>query len=136
MQDEGVRPGALPKKIKDGLPMTIREIAALLDAEVLTGEELLDNEVASACGSDMMSDVLAFVKEQAVLLTGLCNPQTVRTAVMMDMLCIVFIRGKQPPREVIDLASEFGIAVLSSKERMFPACGKLYEAGLRGGLLQ
>lgn len=115
--------------------MTIREIVNLLDAKVLSGEELLDHEVASACGSDMMSDVLAFVKEQAVLLTGLCNPQTVRTAMMMDMVCIVFIRGKVPPKEVVELAEDAGIVILCSKERMFPACGKLYAAGLRGGLL-
>ena len=65
--------------------MRISTIAQLLDAKVLCGEALLENDVKSACGSDMMSDVLAFVKEQAVLLTGLVNPQVVRTAEMMDM---------------------------------------------------
>lgn len=113
--------------------MKISRIAELLDAEVLCGTEHLESEVLSACGSDMMSDVLAFVKEQAVLLTGLVNTQVVRTAEMMDMRCIVFIRGKNPPPAVLELAKECGIAVLSSKERMYVACGKLYAAGLMGG---
>ena len=113
--------------------MKIREIAKLLEADVLCGEELLDGEVHSACGCDMMSDVLAFVKEQAVLLTGLCNPQVVRTAEMMDMRCIVFVRGKTPSADIVALAEDSGIAVLASNERMYVACGKLYENGLRGG---
>ena len=113
--------------------MKIREIAKVLDADVLCGEELLDGEVHSACGCDMMSDVLAFVKEQAVLLTGLCNPQVVRTAEMMDMRCIVFVRGKVPSADIIALAKECGIAVLASNERMYVACGKLYSNGLSGG---
>ena len=113
--------------------MKIREIIELLDAKVLCGEELIDGEVNSACGCDMMSDVLAFVKEQAVLITGLCNPQVVRTAEMMDMRCIVFVRGKTPPAAVVDLAKESGIVVLASNERMYVACGKLYANGLSGG---
>ena len=115
--------------------MKIGKIASLLNAEVLCGEDKLDCEVKSACGCDMMSDVLAFVKEQSVLITGLCNPQVVRTAQMMDMVCIVFVRGKRPPKEVIELAREEGIAVLASNERMYIACGKLYQEGLSGGSL-
>ena len=113
--------------------MKIREIATLLEADVLYGEELLDGEVHSACGCDMMSDVLAFVKEQAVLITGLCNPQVVRTAEMMDMRCIVFVRGKMPSPEIVALAEDSGIAVLATNERMYVACGKLYCNGLSGG---
>ena len=113
--------------------MKISKIKELLGAEVLWGEELIEGEVHSACGCDMMSDVLAFVKDQAVLLTGLCNPQVVRTAEMMDMRCIVFVRGKMPPEEVISLAEESGLVVLASGERMYTACGKLYAAGLAGG---
>ena len=74
--------------------MKVSEIMKALDAELIYGEDFLDRDVFSACGSDMMSDVLAYVKEQAVLLTGLVNPQVVRTAEMMDMRCIVFVRGK------------------------------------------
>ncbi len=113
--------------------MKIREIVDLLDADVCTGEELIDSEVHSACGSDMMSDVLAFVKDQAVLLTGLLNTQVVRTAEMMDMRCVVFVRGKVPGEEICNLAKASGIALLSTKERMYVACGRLYSAGLRGG---
>jgi len=111
----------------------IKEIIDLLDAEVYAGEELIDREVHSACGSDMMSDVLAYVKDQAVLLTGLLNTQVVRNAEMMDMHCIVFVRGKVPTEEIRALAESSGIALLSTKERMYVACGRLYAAGLRGG---
>lgn len=113
--------------------MKISTIAELLDAEVLCGLEHLENEVHSACGSDMMSDVLAFVKDQAVLLTGLVNLQVVRTAEMMDMRCIVFVRGKRPALDVIEAAQDAGIAVLATTERMYTACGKLYTTGLMGG---
>ena len=113
--------------------MQIRKIAELLDAKILCGEDHLDGSVHSACGCDMMSDVLAFVKDQAVLLTGLCNPQVVRTAEMMDMRFIVFVRGKMPPEEVIRLADDAGIVVMASPERMYVACGKLYANGLAGG---
>lgn len=110
--------------------MKIGEIRRLLDAEVVCGEELMDREVSSACGSDMMSDVLAYVKDQAVLLTGLVNSQVVRTAEMMDMICIVFVRAKEPTGEMIRLAEEGGMVLLKTKKRMYEACGKLYAAGL------
>lgn len=113
--------------------MKIREIIDILKAEVICGDALLDTELNSACGADMMSDVLAFVKDQSVLLTGLNNPQVVKTADMMDMRCIVFVRGKVPTEELITLANERDIVILTTDLRMFTACGKLYEAGLRGG---
>ena len=113
--------------------MKIKKIAELLDAEVLCGEDNLENEVLSACGSDMMSDVLAYVKDQAVLLTGLANPHVVRTAIMMDMRCIVFIRGKDPSEDIVELAKESGIVVMKSSHRMYTACGLLYANGLTGG---
>lgn len=113
--------------------MTIRDIIDTLGAKLITGEEWLDREVHVACGSDMMSDVLAFLKDQSVLLTGLCNPQVIRTAEMMDIICIVFVRGKYPDETIIEMAKERDIVLLSSGHRMFSACGKLYEKGLRGG---
>ncbi|MBO5928885.1 MAG: hypothetical protein J6Q42_02580 [Clostridia bacterium] len=112
--------------------MTIADIKRILNAEVLCGEQHLEKEVHNACGSDMMSDVLAFVKDQSVLLTGLVNLQVVRTAEMMDMLCIVFVRGKKPTAEIIALAEEFGIVLLQSPLRLFSACGLLYQNGLNG----
>ena len=112
--------------------MTINTIKDLLGAEVLCGSESLGKDVHSACGSDMMSDVLAYVKDQAVLLTGLVNAQVIRTAEMMDMLCIVFVRSKKPSQDMIDLAEECGIAVLTTPMRMYDACGVLYSNGLTG----
>ena len=114
--------------------MLIKEIQEILDAELLVGEELLETEVHTACGSDMMSDVLAFVKDQAVLITGLLNQQAIRTAAMMDMVCVVFVRGKKPGDDIVEVAKENGIAVMTTTHRMFAACGMLYEAGLNGGL--
>jgi serine kinase of HPr protein (carbohydrate metabolism regulator) len=112
--------------------MKIKELKELLDAELVFGEEYLDKDVHSACGSDMMSDVLAYVKDQAVLLTGLVNSQVIRTADMMDMICIVFVRSKRPTPEMIEIAKESGIAIMSTKRRMFEACGILYSNGLDG----
>ena len=111
--------------------MKLREIMDVIDAKVLCGEDLLDTEVLSAYGCDLMSDVLAFVEHQCMLITGLINPQVVRTAEMMDMKAIVFVRGKEPEDEVIELAKESGIAVLSTELPMYISCGKLYEAGLK-----
>lgn len=106
--------------------MKIREIAQTLDARVLCCEDLLDEEVHTACGSDMMSDVLAYVKDQAVLLTGLVNAQVVRTAMMMDMRCVVFVRSKVPTADMVALAEDNRIALLTTQNRMYEACGKLY----------
>ncbi len=113
--------------------MKIEEIVRVLDAAILTANADLAREVHHACGSDMMSDVLAFVKDQAVLVTGLTNPQVVRTASMMDMVCIVFVRGKKPADAILSLAQDMGITVLATEHTMFTACGLLYEKGLRGG---
>ena len=110
--------------------MKIGTIKELLNAEVVCGENQLDKEVYSACGSDMMSDVLAYVKDQAVLLTGLVNAQVVRTAEMMDMVCIVFVRSKSPTAEMIELARDHGLVLLKTTKRMYEACGKLYAGGL------
>ena len=110
--------------------MTVKDIKNLLEAKILCGEEHINREVHTACGSDMMSDVLAFVKDQSVLLTGLCNPQAIRTAEMMDIVCIVFVRGKRPNEAVIELAQENGILLLATECRMYTACGILYSNGL------
>jgi predicted transcriptional regulator len=112
--------------------MTLLEVRDILRAQVLYGEDKLDREVMSACGSDFMSDVLAYVKNQALLLTGLVNPQVVRTADMMDMKCICFVRGKTPDESVLALARERDIVVMCSPLRMYDACGKLYTSGLQG----
>ncbi|TYQ16473.1 UNVERIFIED_CONTAM: putative transcriptional regulator containing CBS domains [Acetivibrio alkalicellulosi] len=112
--------------------MKIREVIRVLDAVVLTGEENLDMDINSACGADLMSDVMAYVKENVVLLTGLVNLQVVRTAEMMDIKVIVFVRGKNPEEKIVDLAREMGMTILTTKHPMFIACGKLYSAGVTG----
>ncbi len=111
--------------------MKIKEIAEILHGEILCAKEFENSNVFSACGSDMMSDVLAFVKDQGVLVTGLNNPQVVRTAEMMDMKCVVLVRGKRPDDVMLQIAKEHNIVLISTKERMFDACGKLYAAGLK-----
>lgn len=113
--------------------MTVKDVREILGARILTGEEFLDREVRSACGSDMMSDVLAFSKDHSILLTGLCNPQVIRTAEMLDIVCIIFVRGKKPDDSVLEMAKERDLVVLATGHRMFSACGMLYEAGLHGG---
>ena len=113
--------------------MKISRVAELLGAHIRSCADKASSEVCSACGSDMMSDVLAFVKDQSCLLTGLVNPQVIRTADMMDMHCIIFVRGKMPDEAIIELAKEREITLMSTEHRMFTACGKLWENGLRGG---
>ena len=115
--------------------MTVRDAKIILGARVLAGEDLLDQEVRSACGSDMMSDVLAFSKDHSILLTGLCNPQVIRTAEMLDIVCLIFVRGKKPDEKLLEMARERGLVVLATGHRMFSACGMLYEAGLNGGAI-
>lgn len=112
--------------------MKISQMQELLEAKVLCCEENVGRHVYSACGCDLMSDVLAFVKDQAVLLTGLVNPQVIRTAEMMDMICIVFVRSKTPTPEMIELAKESGIVLMVSDKRLYEACGLLYTNGLVG----
>lgn len=112
--------------------MKIEQIVNLLNAQVLVNPGLDGVEFECACGADLMSDVLAFVKHHALLLTGLINPHVVRTADMMDIQCIIFVRGKIPPQEVLDVARENGIALLTTRQTMFTACGLLYTNGLTG----
>ncbi|MCL2056293.1 MAG: hypothetical protein FWH02_03615 [Oscillospiraceae bacterium] len=112
--------------------MQLKKIIEILKADVIfcENEEI---EILTACGSDMMSDALAYVKDRAMLLTGLVNPQTVRTAEMLDMPAVVFVRGKVPGEDIVGLAKAKGIALISTRYRMFTACGRLYAQGLGGG---
>ena len=112
--------------------MTIREVLNIVDGKVLVGDDRLDTPVDTACGSDLMSDVLAFVKDKTVLITGLINPHVVRTSEMLDITCIVFSRGKLPSEEILEMADEIGITVISSPLTTYTACGELYLHGLPG----
>lgn len=112
--------------------MKIKDIKEILKAEVLTGEHMLDREVSSAFGADLMSDVLAFVDSDTLLLTGLTNPQVIRTAEMSDVFAIVFVRGKKPSKDILDLAQKNGLIILQTRHILYTACGMLYEKGLQG----
>ncbi len=112
--------------------MTIRDMADILHARVLIGEDKLDLPVFTACCSDLMSDVLAFVNEKTVLITGLTNPHVIRTSEMLDLKCVIFSRGKVPTADIVEQAQELGMVILSTKETAFVTCGLLYSAGLRG----
>lgn len=110
--------------------MKLRDIIKVVEGKVLTQGVNLDMEISCAAGADLMSDVLAFAKPNALLLTGLVNPQVVRTAEMADIAAIVFVRGKMPGPETIALAKEKGIPLIAAPYTMFEMCGRLYEAGM------
>ena len=113
--------------------MKISEVAKILEASFVCGEDMKDIEVTNAFACDLMSDVLAYVKDSdGALLTGLANPQVVRSVAMMDMRCIIFVRNKNPDSKSIELAQQNGIAVLKCRHNMFTACGLLFESGMRG----
>ena len=110
--------------------MTLNELVKLIYGRVLTDDVDLDVEVEGACAADLMSDVLASIQPNAVLLTGLCNPQVVRTAQMADVAAIIFVRGKVPTQDIIDLANDEQIPLITAPYGMFELCGRLYKAGL------
>lgn len=112
--------------------MKLADIQAILAAEVVAGSQWLSQEAISACGADLMSDVLAFTKERTLLLTGLTNVQVIRTAEMSDLVAIVFVRGKFPGLDVIQLAEEKGIPLMVCRYPLYEACGLLYSRGLAG----
>jgi predicted transcriptional regulator len=112
--------------------MKLEDLKNILAMQVLCGEHLLSVEIKSVSASDLMSDVLAFAKEDSLLVTGLINQQVVRTAEMAGIAAICFVRGKVPPEETIILAKEKGIPLLATKLSMYEASGKLYKEGLQG----
>jgi predicted transcriptional regulator len=115
--------------------MELREVLEVIEGKVISTDVDLSQEVRLGGGADLMSDVLAFGQEGMLLMTGLTNPQVVRTADMAGVAAIVFVRGKIPPPETINLASQKGIPLLASKYTMFETCGRLYKAGLAASTL-
>ena len=111
--------------------LKLSEVKKILNAEVVCGKEMLDREVSSAFGCDLMSDVLAHARDQSMLISGLNNVQVIRTAEMMDMHCIIFVRGKKPEDAVVELAKEKKMVILRTELTMYTSCGLLYQAGLR-----
>lgn len=113
--------------------MKLSKVKELLNAQVLSGETILDQtEALSACGADLMSDVLAFTKEKTLLLTGLTNPQVIRTAEMIDLVGVVFVRGKRPGDDVVAMARERELPILLTDLPLYETCGLLYGAGMIG----
>ncbi len=110
--------------------MTLEEVLSVIDGKLLSPGADLAMEVGMACGADLMSDVLAFTHEGTLLLTGLTNPQVVRTAEMSGIAAVVFVRGKVPPAETLSLAQSTGIPLLASRLTMYETCGRLFRAGL------
>jgi predicted transcriptional regulator len=111
--------------------LTLREVKEILKCEVLVGEGQLGMEIWGACAADLMSDVLAFSIPDSLLLTGLVNAQSVRTADVAEVKALVYIRGKKPDAGALELAREKGIPVLASNFTMYEACGRLYLRGLK-----
>lgn len=114
--------------------MTLKEVKEILDAEVFVGHDQLEMEVRTAFGADLMSDVLAFAKSGSLLLTGLTNPQIVRTSDVLDIAAIIIVRGKRPLPETIQLVEELQIPILSTKYILFETAGRLYTKGIVGCL--
>lgn len=113
-------------------PLKLKEVQAILNAEVFTGMDKLELEVEAGFASDLMSDVLAFASGRILLLTGLTNPHVIHTATMIDAAAIVFVRGKRPDKSVIQAAREVGMPLLGTRFLMYDSCGRLFQAGLKG----
>lgn len=116
--------------------MKLSEIRDLLEARVIVGEDKLDLEITTAFGADLMSDVLAFARSGCLLITGLSNPQSVRTAYALDIAAILVCRGKSLTDKFIEIAEELKIPILWTEFIMFEVCGRLYREGLTGCVTQ
>ena len=112
--------------------MTLRNVKEILDAEVLVGLDQMDKDIKTAFSADLMSDVLAFAKPDSLLLTGLTNPQVVRTADILDISAIIVVRGKRPSEETIKLAEQLKIPILSTRYILFETSGRLHKNGIVG----
>jgi len=112
--------------------MTLEKVRQVLEAEVIIGSDLDKIEVDTGCGADLMSDVLAFAKTGALLLTGLTNEQVVRTAEMADVVAVCFVRGKKPLEATVKLAASHNLPLLATGLAMFESCGRLYRYGMKG----
>lgn len=112
--------------------MRLSRIKEILKAKAVVNNDNLDPEISAAGGCDLMSDVLSFAKPNILLLTGLTNPQSIRTAEVADIKVVCYVRGKQVPPETIELARKKNIIILTTDLKLFEACGRLYAAGMSG----
>jgi len=111
--------------------MTIREAVETLGCEIACGEQNIDKPLTAAFGADLMSDVLTYAAEGCLLLTGMMNTHVLRTAQILDVPCVMFVRGKRPTGEMVELATQMGITLLCCSSTLYEACGKLYARGLK-----
>ncbi|MBN1327098.1 MAG: transcriptional regulator [Candidatus Cloacimonetes bacterium] len=111
--------------------MKLRDIIKALDAELLVKLNDLDQEVTCAFGSDLISDILHCTQEKTLLLTGLTNPQVVRLSDMIDLYGIIFVRGKRPSPDLIKMAQERELPLISTMYTLYKSSGILYNLGLR-----
>lgn len=111
--------------------MNLNNVITILEAKLLYGKEYLDRDILSICAGDLMSDLLACPHSHGLLITGLVNVQVIRTAEMLDLSAIVFIRGKKPTEEMIQLSQHKQIALLATEHSLYTSCGLLFQAGLR-----
>jgi predicted transcriptional regulator len=112
--------------------MKLTDIARTLEGRILVGEDQLDKTIHTCAASDLMSDILAGLSEGSLLLTGLTTVQVIRTAIVASVSAVVFVRGKQPPQEVVALASEQGLPLITTPRSMFVSCGRLHACNLTG----
>ena len=110
----------------------LKEIKEILKATVLCGEDLMDQNITGGGAADLMEDVLAAAAEGAVLLTGLTTDHVLRAAKLAGVRAIVFVRGKQPDEQFVELAASYSLPLLKTDDSLFVACGRLYMNGLRG----
>ena len=111
--------------------MTIKEICEIVDARIVTGEEFINADIRHGVAGDLMSDVLTLDADHLLLVTGLSNTQTLRTAEMADITCILFVRGKVVTPEMKEIAEDNDMVLLECRYSMYKAVGMLYEAGLK-----
>ena len=110
--------------------MNTLELIKLIDGKLINETANVTREIKGGFAADLMSDVLASIQPEAVLITGLCNPQIIRTAIMADVAAILLVRGKTPQRETIELAYQERMPLISTALGMYQVCGQLFDNGL------
>jgi predicted transcriptional regulator len=112
--------------------MKIEEVKEVLKAQVIVGEDQLDNAISAGGAADLMEDVLAAAAKGCALLTGVTTEYVMQTAKIAQVSAVVLVRGKKPPQKMVDLARQYQIPLLLTKYSLFVACGRLYMNGIRG----
>ncbi len=112
--------------------MKIKDILKILNGELVVGEDKLDLDIQVAGASDMISDILLMAKAGMMILTGLNSPQIIRSASMLDVKAVVVVRGKFPLPKMIEMASQYGVVLMTTKFGMYKSCGVLYSNGVKG----